>query len=194
MVGYDVPHVSHDMILRFMGMNFSAITEGSAKIPSSLGSDVKPVPVLVDAEPTSMPPPGKSKEQNKAMWEGESVMCTRATSLYSQLAHAAYYNAGSAALVLVIIAVLIAGFIWWRSRKGKLSGVGLPLTRDDVRPDEEIPLTQSNGNADDHDQDADEGSRERKGKGRATGLTPKEEIFGVGDDEFDDEESRSPRR
>lgn len=194
MVGYDVPHVSHDMILRFMGMNFSAITEGSAKIPSSLGSEIKPVPVLVDAGPTPTPPPGKSKEQNKAMWEGEYILYSHFVSGYSRIDSTAYYNAGSAALVLVIIAVLIAGFVWWRSRKGKLSGVGLPLTRDDVRPDEEIPLTQSNGNVDDHDQDTDEGSRERKGKGRATGLTPKEEIFGVGDDEFDDEESRSPRR
>ncbi|KAH8096683.1 alpha/beta-hydrolase [Cristinia sonorae] len=169
MVGYDLPHVSHDMMLRFMGVNFSAITDGSVRIPSALGSDAKPVPILA-TEPSPTPAPGKTKEQNKAMWE-------------------AYYNAGSAALVLVIIAILIGGFVWWRSRKGKLRGIGLPVTREDIQQEEEhIPLTQSNGNADDSDE---EGSRQRKGKGRATGLTPREEIFGVGDDEDDD--VRSPR-
>ena len=173
MVGYDVPHVSHDMMLRFMGMNFSAITDGSARIASSVGSDNKPVPILVTESPTPTPAPGKTKEQNKAMWE-------------------AYYNAGSAALVLVIIAVLIAGFVWWKSRTGKLRGVGLPLSRGDVQTEEHIPLTQSNGDADDGDlSPRGEETRLRKGKGRATGLTPREEIFGVGDDE--DEESRSPR-
>ncbi|TCD68479.1 Cell death protease [Steccherinum ochraceum] len=177
MVGYDVPHVSHDMMLRFMGVNFSAITEGSARIPSSLGSDNKPVPILVTEDPTPTPVPGKTKEQNKAMWE-------------------AYYNAGSAALVLVIIAVLIAGFLFWRSRQ-KQHAVGLPLSREDIQ-EENIPLTSSNGNLDDHhredrDDDDDDGSRMRKGKGRAgSALTPHEEIFGVGDDE--DEDSRSPAR
>lgn len=189
MVGYDVPHVSHDMMLRFMGVNFSAITEGSARIASSLGSESKPIPILADEEPSPTPVPGISTEQNKAMWEG---MFSTVLGLSRILTiSSAYYNAGSAALVLVILAILIGGFVWWRIRKGKFRGMGLPQSREDIRTEEHIPLTQStNGDIEDHYDD--EESLQPKGKGRATGLTPREEIFGVGDDE--DEELRSPRR
>lgn len=70
MAPFDLPHVTHDMILRFMGVNFSAITDGSAGIPSQVGGDTKPVPVLDDAT-SSTPVPTKSAEQDKAMWEGK---------------------------------------------------------------------------------------------------------------------------
>ena len=72
MVGFDVPHVSHDMILRFMGVNFSAIMDGSARIPSAVGDDAKPLPALLDDVPTNTPAPSKNPEQDKAMWEGSS--------------------------------------------------------------------------------------------------------------------------
>ncbi|KAK7696265.1 hypothetical protein QCA50_000918 [Cerrena zonata] len=179
MAGFDVPHISHDMILRFMGVNFSAITEGSARIHSSLGDEAKPVPILeAEKKPSNVPVPvGKTPEQDKAMWE-------------------AYYNAGSAALVLVLIALLIGGFLYWRSRKGGLRG--LPLSsHGNLRNEESIPLRE----AEDHDGSStlvggdDEGGmrRSRKGKERARAYspTPKEEIFGVGDS--DDEDGRSPR-
>jgi len=72
MVPYDAPHVAHDMILRFMGVNFSAIADGSARIPSSVGSDVKPVFVPQNQQPTPTPVgAGQSPEQDKAMWEGK---------------------------------------------------------------------------------------------------------------------------
>lgn len=71
MVPYDLPHVAHDMILRFMGVNFSAIADGSARIPSNVGDDVKPVLVPQDHKPTPTPiGTGKSPEQDRAMWEG----------------------------------------------------------------------------------------------------------------------------
>lgn len=71
MAGFDVPHVTHDMILRFMGVNFTALTslEGSVRIPSAVGDDSKPLPALLDAEPTTTPVT-KTPEQDKAMWEG----------------------------------------------------------------------------------------------------------------------------
>ena len=74
MVGFDVPHVSHDMILRFIGVNFTAITDGSARIPSSVGGTAKPLPVLEDA-PTPTPASTKTPEQDKAMWEGTIRYC-----------------------------------------------------------------------------------------------------------------------
>ena len=50
MVGFDVLHVAHDMILRFMGVNFSALADGSARIPSAVGGESKVVPVVLDGE------------------------------------------------------------------------------------------------------------------------------------------------
>jgi hypothetical protein len=72
MAPYDVPHVAHDMILRFMGTNFSAIVDGSANIPSSIGdNDTKPIfQKETDPSATNTPGSGKTPQQNKAMWEG----------------------------------------------------------------------------------------------------------------------------
>lgn len=71
MAPFDVPHVTHDMMLRFMGVNFTAIIDGSAKIPSSLGNVAKPIFVgETDAKPTSGVTPAKTPQQDKAMWEG----------------------------------------------------------------------------------------------------------------------------
>ena len=77
MVPFDLPHVSHDMILRFMGVNFSAIADGSARIPSKVGDEEKPGPVVIDESedtPKIPVPAGKSPEQDKAMWEGKDFI------------------------------------------------------------------------------------------------------------------------
>ncbi|KAF9809828.1 hypothetical protein IEO21_07228 [Rhodonia placenta] len=168
MVGFDAPHITHDMILRFMGMNFSAITAGSARIPSTVGKDVKPLPALLEATPSASPSPAKTPEQDKAMWE-------------------AYYNAGSAALLLLLIAILLGVWFWWRSRRARLRG--LPVSTNE----ENIPLSSNMEESNGHGPDDVGGERfqSRKGKERATQLTPEQAIFSVGDEE--DEEDRSPR-
>jgi hypothetical protein len=63
MVGYDLPHVSHDMMLRFMNVDFGKINEGTVgKIDSSVGDDQK--------EPM-LPGGGKLSDlELKAKWEG----------------------------------------------------------------------------------------------------------------------------
>jgi carboxypeptidase D len=54
-----------------MGVNFSAILDGTAGIPSSIGNNKKPMHIeQVEAKPTTAPTPGKTPEQDKAMWEG----------------------------------------------------------------------------------------------------------------------------
>jgi len=69
MAPFDLPHVTHDMMLRFMGVNFAAIVDGSAKIPSTIGNIAKPIFVEEqDAPPPQVP--AKTPEQDKAMWEG----------------------------------------------------------------------------------------------------------------------------
>lgn len=74
MAPFDVPHVTHDMILRFMGVDFASIVEGSAKIPSSVGTEVKPMYLAADTTTPTPLPTGKTPQQDKAMWEGE---CTQ---------------------------------------------------------------------------------------------------------------------
>ncbi|PAV21036.1 alpha beta-hydrolase [Pyrrhoderma noxium] len=159
MVPFDLPHVSHDMILRFMGVNFSAIADGSARIPSKVGDEEKPVPVVIDESedtPKIPVPAGKSPEQDKAMWE-------------------AYYNAGSAALVLFLLAFAIGLFIFCRRRRrtGDLS-IGTA--------EESIPLSQNVGS---HETNEHDGGSLYKGKGRAL---ESQTIFDVGEGSDDEGE------
>jgi carboxypeptidase D len=167
MVPYDQPHISHDMILRFMGVNFSTILEGSARLPSAIGGNAKPL-FIESAAPvaTGVPVSGKTPEQDKAMWE-------------------AYYNAGSAALVLVLIFLFIGTFLWCRVRKRPLR---LPISR--TENEEGIPLNSSMGRDDDDDRTAlgdDDRFRLRKGKERAIGQQAEgPPIFEVGDSDEED--------
>jgi len=64
MVGFDVPQVAHDMMLRFMGVDFGRIHEGTAsRIESSVGGTEKP----------SVTPGGNAASdiEQKAKWEGK---------------------------------------------------------------------------------------------------------------------------
>ncbi|KAI0254801.1 carboxypeptidase KEX1 [Lactifluus subvellereus] len=157
MAGYDQLHATHDMILRFMGMNFSAITDGTARIPSSVGNDIKPA--FVESKPASAtptPPTTKTPEQDKAMWE-------------------AYYNAGSAAIVLVLIIAVLGTVFWCRIRGRRLRG--LPITRNE---EEHIPLTQNLPTVENGDSFDSNDFSIRKGKERAQEVEPIR-IFDVGD-------------
>ncbi|KAF8897867.1 Alpha/Beta hydrolase protein [Infundibulicybe gibba] len=162
MAPFDVPHVTHDMILRFMGANFSAILDGSARIPSSIGTETKPLLVEENQEsPTVVPGSGKTPEQDKAMWEVRE----------------AYYNAGSAALVLVLIFLALGTFLWCHLRRRRLR---LPVNQNE----ENIPLNSSlNHSRLDEDGD-NESFHRRKGKERAQEAEP---IFNVGDSDEDDD-------
>ncbi|KAI6100155.1 carboxypeptidase KEX1 [Pisolithus sp. B1] len=152
MAPYDVPEVAHDMILRFVDMNFSAIVDGSARIPSSVGDDSKPI-FFEDTFPSKMP--AKSPEEVSAQW-------------------AAYYNAGSAVLILLLIAIAIGVCIWCRIRRRPFQ---LLRQTSNTISEENIPLNST--------LDSDDVlHRKFKGKERATedeeiGTT----IFDVGDDE-----------
>lgn len=166
MVPYDLPHVSHDMMLRFMGVDFAQIASGSAKIPSNVGNDTKAV-VKPDTDLAATPSSGASTkpEDDKAKWD-------------------AYYNAGSIALVFLLIALGIGLFFICRNRQRKHMSLR-------ALPDEEenIPLTQ--GGSLREKNESDEEWRNRKGKGRA--LDPSvapmpETVFDVGQDDDDDDE------
>jgi len=70
MVPVDIPHVAHDMILRFMEVNFTALVDGSARIPSAIGTDVKPIFTEDHEMKSGAPVSTKTPQQDKAMWEG----------------------------------------------------------------------------------------------------------------------------
>lgn len=95
---------------------------------------------------------------------------------------AAYYNAGSAALVLVLIALGIGLFLYFRQRR-RSRGSSLKL-KEDGMPEESIPLSRSIG-MNGHGENGD-----YKGKGRAQG----EPIFDVGSDDEGDykDDTRQP--
>jgi len=179
MVGYDSPLVSHDMLLRFMGVNLTSLVDGAAQIPSAIGSDRRPT--LVESSPNAPAAdtgavPTKSPEQDKAMWE-------------------AYYNAGSAALVLVLIVLAVGVFLWCRVRRARRArGRG----KGELALEEEaIPLTHA-----DNEYGIESGHHnarlDPRGKGKARALRSpspnpagaREVIFGVGDSD-EDEDARS---
>jgi len=70
MAPFDIPHVTHDMMLRFMGVNFTGLIDGTAKIPSAIGTDAKPVFAEDHEAKPGAPASVKTPQQNKAMWEG----------------------------------------------------------------------------------------------------------------------------
>jgi carboxypeptidase D len=107
----------------------------------------------------------------------------------------AYYNAGSAALILLVVFLLIGAFLWCRRRRKVAPGFSLPLHRD-TSPEldeESIPLRESmlNGNG----ASTDTLPSAYKGKARAnepddrrlSGETLNPPIFDVGA-ESDDED------
>lgn len=93
----------------------------------------------------------------------------------------AYYNAGSAALVLLLILLAIGVFFWCRTRsRRRVSKVRLE--------EESIPLQSSMND------DEDDGFRQRAGKGKERALgdaSEREEMFTVADSE-DEEELKTP--
>ncbi|KAL1741598.1 Alpha/Beta hydrolase protein [Schizophyllum fasciatum] len=142
MVPYDVPHVAHDMILRFMRVDFAALAAGSARIPSSVGGAAKPhFAALGDDDGTSEAGAGdgddRPDEKHTAMEE-------------------AYFNAGSAIFVLVIAVGIMGAVMWFCRRRPPRA----PPT-DAPHDEESIPLTT-------RERDVEpEPEPPRKGKGRA---------------------------
>ncbi|KAG8720448.1 Cell death protease [Ceratobasidium sp. 395] len=172
MVPYDVPVVAHDMILRFMDIDFKLLGGGTGTtVVSSIGNNVKQVGAVEGGGSGGGNSQGNtgtggktSSEQDKAMWE-------------------AYYNAGSAALIFVLILVFIGVFLFWRSRRSRAEGrVNLPKADDS---EERIPLSTNVGGMASREDIHDRGDR-RGGRRSEEG----EPIFDVGDDSGSEEEGR----
>ena len=91
------------------------------------------------------------------------------------MAFSAYYNAGSAALVILLIFLAVGAFFWCRTRgRRRVSQARLE--------EESIPLQSS--------VDGEDGSRRRAGKGKERALgdaSEREELFAVADSDDEDE-------
>jgi carboxypeptidase D len=96
---------------------------------------------------------------------------------------AAYYNAGSSAVVLLLISLAIGSFVWCRVRRRRLR---LPVNQTE---EESIPLNTSHRY--DDDEEGQLINKQRKGKARAV-EPPHPPIFDVGDS--DDEDDKPPKR
>jgi len=165
MVGFDVPHIAHDMMLRFMGVDFTALLTGSALFPSEVGGAIKPVikPAPGNSSDDDSVKPPSSDEADRTRWQG-------------------YYDAGSATLVLVLIALAIGLFCYLRVKRHHRPPA---LKRDE---EETIPLSRSmGGEADGYVPVSSHDANRPVNKSRtATPQESRETIFGVGDDEDDE--------
>jgi carboxypeptidase D len=89
--------------------------------------------------------------------------------------NAAYYNAGSAAIVLVLVIAVLGTVFWCRVRRRRIRG--LPIKKNE---EENIPLTQDLHTVENEDSLDTNEFPTRKGKQRAREEEPSR-IFDVGD-------------
>ncbi|AAW43480.1 KEX1 protein precursor, putative [Cryptococcus deneoformans JEC21] len=181
MVGFDVPHVSNDMIMRFMDVDVSLLPGMTAQWPSRIGDDERTMIHVGDGESGGVP----LIEGGNTDWE-------------------AWYNAIFAFLVLGIL-VSIAGLYFYFRRKPVSYRSRISLKQrsrrhrghdmDEDEAAERMPLGSERLELDDieraegyefHDGDGERYSREGKGKGKERAKDREEVVFALGDDDEDD--------
>lgn len=142
MVGFDVPHATNDMILRFMGVDFTLLPGLTGGWASSVGEVERPAVHFGALEEDKGMPLLKGGSGD---WE-------------------AWYNAVSAVVILFILGGIVGLYLYFRRRRLRRQGrgaLGLPTQRDS---EERVPLAAS----EDYElQDTSYPPRLDKGKGRA---------------------------
>lgn len=181
MVPYDQPLASHDMVLRFLGVNLLGAAGPAAQVPSRVGDELEAVL-------------GETHRNGTAVGGVAPVSDEKVSSglLDTTQGLEAVVNAGSALVIVVIMALALALAFFVRRRLsgrrlsagGKHSRVGSGHRRRNSLPREEGPheLDELVGEEGYLDADARE-----KGKGRAS--LSGEEIFDLGESS-DEEEGR----
>lgn len=114
-VPFDVPTVSHDMLLRFQNTDFLSAAGAAAKIPSRIGSEQAVVighthpngTVYTTTPASAQEVSGKSASSAAVRKEDPQGIDNSA---------AAYYNAGSAVVVLLLLGVVAAIFFTLRKK------------------------------------------------------------------------------
>ncbi|EPQ30034.1 uncharacterized protein PFL1_02152 [Pseudozyma flocculosa PF-1] len=196
MVGFDAPLASHDMMLRWMGVDFWSVAGPNARLPSRVGGGPDRMIGATAGAPLGsaqdeMAPDAKTKEEiaEEAKWE-------------------AYYNAGSLALVVLLIAVALGTFVLLRMRRKRrpLRTGALPKDRMGRNGHLRLSSTTELRTPDDEERPMElerlVDERRRDGSGSVSGSfdddvgrRDKERIFDVGEsDSGDDEEGEGGRR
>jgi carboxypeptidase D len=175
MVGFDVPDVTNDMIMRFMGVDMNEFAGSTSIVGSVVGEDDDRPEVHVGKV---KPAPGiPLLKGGKGDWES-------------------WYNAISAVLILLTLGGIVALYLYLRRRRRARSGpLHLPrggsAERDDR--DERVPLATA---AEDYEleessygRDNDSGSSKGKGKGKEKARDSEsdaergETVFALGDED-----------
>lgn len=188
MVGVDKPIESHDMMVRFMGIDYMKVAGPNALIPSRVGDE--PDRILVTGGGGGVaeigkdgsrviPGSGKTEEQvaEEARWR-------------------AYYDAGSFALMILVIAVGVGTWLLLRSRKRRRMdrnrigrGGALRLATTTEFGGASADSTPA-GNGDNHELERLVG-----GKHTEEDDDVEEAVFDVGDEDLSDSdgENKNPR-
>lgn len=113
---------------------------------------------------------------------------TSVTVFESELTKSAWYNAGSAILILLILCSIVGLYFYFRRRRPmhKRGVVGLPTDRERDDIEERVPLGAERMEMDDLE---DRERRQRKGKGRLQRDEEErgETVFALGDEDEDDD-------
>lgn len=110
MVGVDKPIEAHDMMLRFMGVDLMAAAGPSARIPSRLQGEPDRAVIVAGGGST-----GGAAEDKVPMIPGVSGKTE--AQVAEEAKWAAYYNAGSAALIVLLILIGTGTCILLRLRR-----------------------------------------------------------------------------
>jgi len=103
MVGFDVPHVTNDMIMRFMGVDISLLPGYTGQWSSKVGEDERPAVHFGEIKETQGIPLLKGGGSD---WES-------------------WYNAVSAVLILLTLGGIVGAYLFFRRRRAKAAGGGL---------------------------------------------------------------------
>jgi len=173
MVGFDLPVVAHDMMLRFMGVDFHALSGGSASIPSSVGGVSKPEILFDDAPTPRLPSSSGGSTRDPSVWRS-------------------YYNSGTTVLVFLLIVLGIALVIYIARRRRRYAI--LPKNEgysDAMDLEERVPLSQTDAEASSRELSKGERKRANGANGQGSVQERSEAIFDVGEEEDDHDGSHS---
>ena len=173
MVGFDVPQVTNDMITRFMGVDLSMVPGDLGKAKGRLG-DIDKVAWGIGDAPLGIP----LLRSGQGSWDS-------------------WYNAGSAVLILLILAGGVAMYHYFRRRSPLRRRLGLPTSRqDDEDAAERVPLGAERVELDDIERagayefrEEDDGRKrgkgmsKGKGKGKERSSEERETVFALGDED-----------
>ncbi|GMK54848.1 hypothetical protein CspeluHIS016_0114340 [Cutaneotrichosporon spelunceum] len=170
MAGFDVPHVTNDMIMRFMDVDLNLLPGETGGWSSKVGENERSAVRFGAIKEDSGLPLLKGGTGD---WE-------------------AWYNAISAVVILCILGGIVGCYLYFRRRRLRRQGrvaLGLPTQRDS---EERVPLA-----AEDYEMQDSYPPRRDKGKGRALERDSEDSERGHGQNVFaleDDDEDGDDKR